>query len=98
MIQNNKKVALAKLSKLNLEGGASLLEQSGYQLIGQHGYPQQQKSEDLKIYYYSEHQYQMWDNQANPVDHKLHTAVYESINDYINRESPLSESWSDLVQ
>ncbi len=93
---NAKKVTLTKLKKLDHVQGARLLQENGYQMIGQHGYPQQQVSDDLKIYYYSEHQYQVWDSQANPLDHKLYTAVYQSISDYIRRENPLSAGWSNL--
>ncbi len=97
MVPKTNKVALAKLKELDHKQGAKVLEENGYQLIGQHAYPRQQQSADLKIFYYSEHQYQAWDNQANPMDHKLHTAVYENIDDYVSRKKPVSEAWSNLT-
>lgn len=97
MKANSKVVNISKLKSLDYESGASLLEQNGYQLVGQYGYPEQQQSDDLKIYYYSERQFQVWDHQAKPIDNKVHIAVYENINDYIKRESPIREDWSNLV-
>lgn len=97
MKANPKVVNISKLKSLDYESGASLLEQNGYQLVGQFGFPQQQESDDLKIYYFSEHQFQVFDHQANLLDNKVYTAVFKSINDYIKRESPISEGWRNLA-
>ena len=97
MKANSKVVNISKLKNLDYEQGVSLLEQNGYQLVGQFGFPQQQESEDLKIYYYSEHSFQVFDNQAKLLDSKVYTAVFKNISDYMKRESPISEGWRNMA-